>query len=157
VLAGIEAAILVRLTQETENSDLQLIQERGIRVLDVSITDLQIPSDIQAEQLKAWFDEWAGPIRKELDESVDLVREAGIRGEANASTLLIERLTHKMSQQLRLDRSISQRDAIILILEDAAQLCAEVPRLSTLSVQVREVLEQVKARDAECGEPGGIQ
>jgi len=157
VLAGIEAAILVRLTQETEFSDLQLIQERGIRVLDVSITDLQIPSDIQAEQLKAWFDEWAGPIRKELDESVDLVREAGIRGEANASTLLIERLTHKMSQQLQLDRSLSQRDAIILMLEDAAQLCAEVPRLSALSVQVREVLEQVKARDSECGEPGGIQ
>ncbi len=155
VLAGIEAAILVRLTQETDNSDLRLIKERGIRVLDVAISDLQIPSDIQAEQLAAWFDEWAGPIRKELDESVDLVREAGIRGEATASTLLIERLTHKMSQQLQLDRSLSQRDAIILILEDAAQLCTEVPRLSTLSVQVREVLEQVKARDSECVEPGG--
>ncbi|MEE9217230.1 MAG: hypothetical protein V3U32_07325 [Anaerolineales bacterium] len=155
VLAGIEAAILVRLTQETDNSDLRLIKERGIRVLDVSIADLQIPSDIQAEQLQAWFDEWAGPIRKELDESVDLVREAGIRGEGKASTLLIERLTHKMSQQLQLDRSLSQRDAIILILEDAAQLCAEVPRLSALSVQVREVLEQVKARDSECVEPGG--
>jgi hypothetical protein len=157
VLAGIEAAILVRLTQETDNSDLRLLKERGIRVLDVSISDLQIPSDIQAEQLQAWFDEWAGPIRKELDESVDLVREAGIRGEATASTLLIERLTHKMSQQLQLDRSLSQRDAIILILEDAAQLCADIPRLSSLSVQVREALEQVKARDAECVEPGGNQ
>jgi len=157
VLAGIEAAILVRLTQESDNSDLRLIKERGIRVLDVSISDLQIPSDIQAEQLQAWFDEWAGPIRKELDESVDLVREAGIRGEATASTLLIERLTHKMSQQLQLDRTISQRDAIILILEDAAQLCTEVPRLSSLTVQVREALEQVKASGSECAEPGGTK
>ena len=157
VLAGIEAAILVRLTQESDNSDLRLIKERGIRVLDVSISDLQIPSDIQAEQLQAWFDEWAGPIRKELDESVDLVREAGIRGEATASTLLIERLTHKMSQQLQLDRTISQRDAIILILEDAAQLCTEVPRLSSLTVQVREALEQVKASSTECAEPGGAK
>jgi hypothetical protein len=157
VLAGIKAAILVRLTQESDNSDLRLIKERGIRVLDVSISDLQIPSDIQAEQLQAWFDDWAGPIRKDLDESVDLVREAGLRGEAAASTLLIERLTHKMSQQLQLDRSLSQRDAIILILEDAVQLCAEVPRLSALSIQVREALEQVKARDSECEEPGGTR
>jgi hypothetical protein len=157
VLAGIEAAILVRLTQETDNSDLRLLKERGIRVLDVSISDLQIPSDIQAEQLQAWFDEWAGPIRKELDESVDLVREAGIRGEAAASTLLIERLTHKMSRQLQLDRSLSQRDATILILEDVAQLCADIPRLSSLSVQVRETLEQVKARDGGCVEPRGNQ
>lgn len=157
VLAGIEAAILVRLTQETSGSELQLIKERGIRVLDVSIKDLQIPGDIQAEQLQAWFDGWAGPVRKELDEAVDMVREAGIRGEAKASTMLIERLTHKMSQQLQLDRSLSQRDAIILILEDAAQLCVDVPRLSVLSVQVRTALEQVKARDSDCVEPGGIQ
>jgi regulator of protease activity HflC (stomatin/prohibitin superfamily) len=157
VLAGIEAAILVRLTQETSGTELQLIKERGIRVLDVSIKDLQIPGDIQAEQLQAWFDGWAGPVRKELDEAVDMVREAGIRGEAKASTMLIERLTHKMSQQLQLDRSLSQRDAIILILEDAAQLCVDVPRLSVLSVQVRTALEQVKGRDSDCVEPGGIQ
>ena len=155
VLAGIEAAILARLTQQTSDSDLRLLKERGIRILEVSISDLQIPGDIQAEQLQAWFDGWAGPVRKDLDEAVDLVREAGMRGEAKASTMLIERLTHKMSQQLQLDRSLSQRDATILILEDAAQLCAELPRLSALSAQVRESLEQVKARDSECEEPGG--
>ncbi|MFQ5922286.1 MAG: hypothetical protein ACE5M4_05535 [Anaerolineales bacterium] len=153
VMAGIEAAILARLTQESSVSDLRLIRERGIRVLDVSISDLQIPGEIQAEQLQAWFDGWAGPVRKQLDEAVEMVREAGIRGEAKAATMLIERLTHKMTQQLQLDHSLSQRDAIILILEDAAQLCADVPRLSSLSVQVRDVLEQVKARDSECLEP----
>lgn len=153
VLAGIEASILARLTEQSNESDLRLITERGIRVLDASISDLQIPGEIQAEQLQAWFDGWAGPVRKQLDEAAEMVREAGIRGEANASTLLIERLTHKMTQQLKLDHLISQRDAIILILEDAAQLCAEVPRLSSLSPQVRDVLEQVKARDSECVEP----
>ncbi|MFQ5943797.1 MAG: hypothetical protein ACE5JF_09605 [Anaerolineales bacterium] len=155
VIAGIEAAILARLTQESSESDLRLIQERGIRILDISISDLQIPGAIQAEQLQAWFDGWAGPVRKQLDEAVDMVREAGIRGEASASMMLIERLTHKMSQQLQLDHSLSQRDATILILEDAAQLCADVPRLSSLSTQVREVLEQAKARDSECLESEG--
>jgi len=155
VLAGIEAAILARLTQETSESDLRLIKERGIRVLDVSISELQIPGEIQAEQLQAWFDAWAGPVRKQLDEAIEMEREAGIRGEAIASIMLIERLTHKMTQQLSLDHSLSQRDAIILIFEDAARLCAEVPRLSSLSVQVRDVLEQVKARDSECLEPEG--
>jgi hypothetical protein len=157
VMAGIEAAILARLTQESSESDLRLINERGIRILDVSISDLQIPGEIQAEQLQAWFDGWAGPVRKQLDEAIDMVREAGIRGEAYASTTLIERLTHKMNQQLQLDHSLSQRDAIILILEDAVQLCAEVPRLSALSLQVREVLEQVKARDSECLDPESKQ
>ena len=153
VMAGIEAAIRARLTQESSISDLRLIKERGIRVLGVTVSDLQIPAEIQAEQLQAWFDGWAGPVRKQLDEAIELVREAGIRGEAKAATMLIERLTHKMSQQLQLDHSLSQRDAIILILEDAAQLCAELPRLSARSAQVRDVLEQVKARDSECLDP----
>lgn len=153
VMAGIEAAILARLTQESSISDLRLIKERGIRVLGVTVSDLQIPAEIQAEQLQAWFDGWAGPVRKQLDEAIELVREAGIRGEAKAALMLIERLTHKMSQQLQLDHSLSQRDAIVLILEDAAQLCAELPRLSARSAQVRDVLEQVKARDSECLDP----
>ena len=157
VMAGIEAAIFARLTQESSASDLRLIRERGIRVLDVSISDLQIPGEIQAEQLQAWFDGWAGPVRKQLDDAVEMVREAGIRGEAKAATMLIERLTHKMTQQLLLDHSLSQRDAIILVLEDAAQLCAEVPRLSSLSVQVRDVLEEVKVREPECLEPEGLR
>ncbi len=154
VLAGIEAAILARLTQESIESDVRLIRERGIRVLEVSISDLQIPNEIQAEQLQAWFDGWAGPVRKQLDEATEIVREAGIRGEANASTVLVERLTHKLHQQLQLDRSISARDAAILLLEDAASFCMETPRLSSLTLQVRDALEQVKARDSECKEPG---
>ena len=157
VMAEIEDAILARVTQESSESDLRLTKERGIRVLDVSISELQIPGEIQAEQLQAWFDEWAGPVRKQLDEAVEMVREAGIRGEASASTTLIKRLTHKMTQQLKLDHSLSQRDAIILILEDAAQLCAELPRLSSLSAQVRDALDQVKARDSECLEPKRLQ
>jgi len=153
VMAGIEAAILARLTQDSNISDLRLINERGIRILGVSVSDLQIPAEIQAEQLQAWFDGWAGPVRKQLDEAIEMVREAGIRGEAKAASMLIERLTHKMSQQLQLDHSLSPRDAIILILEDAAQLCTDLPRLSSRSAQVRDVLEQVKARSSDCSDP----
>lgn len=153
VMKGIEAAILARLTEPEGDTDLRLIRERGIRVLDASIADLQIPGEIQAEQLQAWFDGWAGPVRKQLNEAAEMVREAGIHGEAAASITLIERLTQKFAQQVRLNHSPSPRDATLLILEDAAQLCSEIPRLAPLSAQVRDVLEQVKARDSECSEP----
>ncbi|MFQ5931428.1 MAG: hypothetical protein ACE5MM_03370, partial [Nitrospiraceae bacterium] len=157
VLESIQASLLSRLSAsarstEASASAIQMMRERGIRVLEVSISDVQVPEEIQAEQLQAWFDSWAGPVRRQLDESTEMVREAGIRGEREASLILIERLTQKIEQQLQLDQSLGQRDTLILLLEDAVQLCADHPRLVPLGTRIRDILDQVRARDSECQE-----
>ena len=159
VLRQIEGSILARLSdapsEPVSESEARLLKERGVQVLEVGLSDLQIPSDIQAEQLQAWFDGWAGPIRRRLTEAGEQVQEAATRGEAEASALLLKRLTHKLGQQLQLDRSIGQRESMILVLEDMIDLCGEIPRLSSVSGQLRDMLNQVKARETDCSDEAG--
>jgi len=104
--------------------------------------------------LHAWFDRWAGPVQKQLGEAESQLREASRRGEAEAGARLIERLTHKLRQQLRLEPAPGPRDTLILLLEDAAEYCPEDSRLADLAGPIRSVLEQVKARDPQ-GWPRG--
>ena len=134
--------------------ETRLLQERGIQILEVSIEGPQLPEAIQEERLDAWFDRWAGPVQKQLAEAESQLREAGRRGEAETSARLLDRLTHKLRQQLQLEPAPGPRDTLILLLEDAAEYCPEDNRLSHLAGPVRTVLEQVKARDPE-GWPRG--
>lgn len=154
VLAEIEDNILARLDpdpdQQEPSPDQRMLRERGIRILRVTIEDFQLPEEIQAERLQAWFDGWAGPVRRELSEANALIRSAQRHGEALASARLAKRLTAKLRQQIRLQPGLDQRDSIILLLEDAAEFAAEQPRLAQLSNRIRDVLEEVKARSADC-------
>jgi hypothetical protein len=118
--------------------------------LDVSIEDLELPEEIQAERLQGWFDDWAGPVHRQLAEAGAQLRQAARRGEAQAGARLLTRLTHKLRQQLQLEPTPSQRDTLILVLDDAAEYCPEEPRLAHLAGRVRAVLEQVKTRDPNC-------
>jgi hypothetical protein len=154
VLAEIEDKILARLDPDPDHQgsspDQRMLRERGIRILGVAIDDFRLPEEIQEERLQAWFDTWAGPVRRELSDADAMVRSAGRHGEALASARLATRLTHKLRQQIRLQPGLGQRDSIILLLEDAAEFAAEEPRLAQLSNRVRDVLDQVKARSADC-------
>lgn len=158
VINQIEQRILKRLAVESDRQgggpELRVLRERGIRVLDISITEFKLPEDIQEERLQAWYDGWSGPVRRQLAEAEALVRAAGRHGEAQASARLADRLTHKLRQQIRLQPDLSQRDSLILVLEDAAQFAAEDPKLAPLATRIRDVLEQVKARDSDCMERG---
>lgn len=158
VLAQIESQILGRLAADRDKQsagpELKVLRERGIRVLGISITDLELPDDIKEERLQAWFDGWSGPVRRQLEDAEAMVRAAARHGEAQGSARIAERLTHKMLQQIQLQPDLSQRDSIILVLEDAAELAAEDPRLASLSGPIRDVLEAVKSRDSDCLERG---
>ena len=157
-VAGIAGQVQERLVagggRAEPRDETRLLSERGIQILEVAIEDPQLPEEIQEERLHAWFDRWAGPVQKQLGEAESQLREAGRRGEAEASARLIDRLTHKLRQQLRLEPAPGPRDTLILLLEDAAEYCPEDNRLADLAGPIRSVLEQVKARDSE-GWPRG--
>ncbi|HLE04108.1 MAG TPA: hypothetical protein VI729_05795 [Anaerolineales bacterium] len=156
--AAIATQVQERLVAGTGRSvpgdETRLLRERGIQILEVAIEDPQLPEEIREERLNAWFDRWAGPVQKQLTDAETQLRAAGRRGEAETSARLLDRLTHKLRQQLRLEPAPGPRDTLILLLEDAAEYCPEDNRLAHLASPVRSVLEEVKARDPE-GLPRG--
>lgn len=157
-VAAIAAQVQERLVagggRSEPGDETRLLRERGIQILEVAIEDPQLPEEIQEERLNAWFDRWAGPVQKQLADAETQLRAAGRRGEAETSARLLDRLTHKLRQQLRLEPAPGPRDTLILLLEDAAEYCPEDNRLAHLASPVRSVLEEVKARDPE-GLPRG--
>jgi hypothetical protein len=154
IAAQVQERLVAGGGRSEPGDETRLLRERGIQILEVAIENPQLPEEIQEERLHAWFDRWAGPVQKQLVEAETQLREAGRRGEAETSARLLDRLTHKLRQQLRLEPAPGPRDTLILLLEDAAEYCPEDNRLAHLTSPVRSVLEEVKARDPE-GWPRG--
>jgi hypothetical protein len=138
---------LVGGSRTEPRDELRLLRDRGIQVLEVRVADPQLPAEILEERLAGWFDGWAGPVRKQLEEAEAQLREAGRRGEAEAGARLLDRFTRKLRQQLRLEPVPGPRDSLVLILEDMLEYCPEDSRLSHSIAPLRAVLEAVRARD----------
>jgi hypothetical protein len=150
----LEQQILARLTRggRTDSPAARLLEERGIRVLAVRLEELHLPGEIRQERLQEWFERWAGPVQRELNESEGLEREARRRGQAEASVSLARSLTHRLVQSLRWDEPLGARDSLLLLFEGALEYCSREPRLAHLSAGLRQAAEEIKNRDASCRE-----
>ncbi len=162
-LEQIEAAILTQLSRrDTQpsgqdgrqtplpSSGSKLLEDRGIRVLQVRIPEIYLPEEMQQERLQAWYESWAGPVQRELAEAESGEREVRRRGRAEAAASMARALTRKLSQGLLWHEPLNQRDSLILLFEDAIEFCSKEPKLSALIGTLRETLDQIKARDRNC-------
>ncbi len=127
-----------------------MLAERGIRVLAVTIDEIHLPAEIRQERLQQWFEDWSGPVQRELSEAEHLEREARRRGQAEASAALASGLTQRLLQGLRWDEPLGPRDTLLLLYEGAVEQCGRDPRLAHLSTGLRQVLDDIKNRDGEC-------
>jgi hypothetical protein len=50
------------------------------------------------------------------------------------------------------DRSINQRDTILLVLEGLNDLCNRDSELQSMSPRIRQAMDQVRSRDSNCRE-----
>jgi hypothetical protein len=152
----LEQQMLARLTHtgRADSPAARLLEERGIRVLGVRLEEVHLPAEIRQERLQEWFERWAGPVQRELNESEGLEREARRRGQAEASVSLARSLTHRMVQGLRWDEPLGARDSLLLLFEGALEHCSREPRLAHLSAGLRQAAEEIKSRDPGCRESG---
>lgn len=154
----LERQILARLTRTSGASRAEpggsagakLLEERGIRVLGVSIEEIHLPAEIQQERLQQWFESWAGPVQRQLSEAEALEREARRHGQAEASGVLAGTLIGRLLQGLRWDEPLGPRETLLLLFEGALEQCTREPRLGHLSAGLRQVVDDIKNRDGEC-------
>jgi hypothetical protein len=166
---GIEAIenmrtkMLARLTRERSqeggsesdlaNPEFRILDRRGVRILEVDIINIYLPEDIQEERLRAWLQDWAGPAERELYEAEEYARQESTKARMDASVAILEGIVRKTAQQMQWDRSINQRDTILLVLEGLNEFCNRDPALQPLSLQIRHVMDQVRSRDTNCRDP----
>lgn len=168
-LERVRKSILRKLTMEpfddsTGSDQLEAFREaeilraRGIRVLDVSITKLQLPADVRREQNLRWQQRWSGAVQAMLSDAMEKVRLERQQGQEDADELLLKELTRTLSEILAEGRAPGKRDSIGMVIADAARFAAQeniVVESAALSTQLSELRDAIAAMDAECREAGG--
>lgn len=136
-------------TQEGEGPDAsreeEILVSRGIRVLDLKVTDLQLPPEIQNERNLQWRESWAGDVQEALREATDRLRKNRNLGEVEANDLLFHELTSTLRGQLEAGDRPGITETLSMILTDAVNLYGQDDMLPESSEMVHE-LNQIASR-----------
>ena len=136
-------------SEEGEDPDtsreLEILISRGIRVLDLKVTDLQLPLEIQNERNLQWRESWAGEVQESLREATDRLRKNRNLGEVEANNLLFHELTSSLRGQLEAGDRPDLSETLALVLKDAINFYGQEDLLPEGSGMVHE-LNQIASR-----------
>ncbi len=125
--------------------ELEILTSRGIRVLDLKVTDLRLPPEIQNERNLQWRESWTGEVQEALREATDRLRKNRNLGEFEANDLLFHELTSTLRDQLEAGNHPGLTETLSLILTDALQIYGQDDKLPESSEMVHE-LDQIVSR-----------
>ncbi len=129
--------------------ELEILKARGIRILDIHITELSPPKSIQHERALRWREAWSGEVQAALQEATTRLKKVREEGESDADALLASRLGKGLLADLRANRQPQQRDTLLSLTEDFLQLIAQEkmsgfdPRLRSRLTALREDLQKM--------------
>jgi len=141
------------LDPETPNRENEILRSRGIRVLEVLVSDLRLPPDIAEGHTERWREHWAGAVQGALSQATreaDLARQLG---EKEAQESLARELTADLREQLAKGRSPNVRETLNMLLLDAIRVCTDqelVADGSALAMHLRQVADEVASLDSDC-------
>ncbi|MEJ2570994.1 MAG: hypothetical protein P8Y98_10690 [Anaerolineales bacterium] len=138
--------------------DWKILQSRGIRVLDVDLSHLYLPRDIQQERMEAWRHEWASDVQNVLADAQEQATRAIEQGQMEASEILFDALSGVLYEQIRKNPTLSRQDTMRCILKDAVDLCSRdemVEESPALKAELLDIARELSILDKDCREPGG--
>jgi len=135
--------------EEEEDPDasreFKILVSRGIRVLDLKVTDLRLPPEIQNERNLQWRESWAGEVQEALREATDRLRKNRNLGEIEANDLLYHELTSTLRDQLEAGNRPDLTETLAMVLTDAVNIYGQSDILPESSGMVQE-LDQIANR-----------
>jgi regulator of protease activity HflC (stomatin/prohibitin superfamily) len=162
-ISSLRSAIFIRLTSpmttileedggmRRENSrEYHLLTARGIRVLDVELTNLYLPDEVQRERTQHWCDAWSTEAQSALTEVERLQDEARTEGIQEASERLLQELTAGLRTALRQEENPGMRDTLTILLKDAARICSQTNIVfdgKALTQHMRTIADSVSRLD----------
>jgi hypothetical protein len=162
-LHRIEAAILERLSGNGEkesagplSNEAQVLQARGIRVLEVSLSNLYLPADVQETHRQNWCEAWAGGAQSALLQARKEGERAYQLGVREAQAQFAPALTASLRERLSRGETPGIQETLMLLLDDAAQTCLDseaIPEAGALAGQLRAIAERLQEADGEHGMP----
>lgn len=138
---------------QDSNRESEILRARGIRVLDVRISELQLPPDIAEGHTERWREQWAGAVQGALSQATreaDLARQLG---EQEAQENLARELTAELRNQIAKGGKPGLRETLSTLLQDAVRICTDqalVADGSAMAMHLRQVADEVASLDSDC-------
>jgi F0F1-type ATP synthase assembly protein I len=168
-LAQIEHAVLDRLTRpgsvtidadgqrrRKPSREFHILNDRGIRVLKVSLSGLALPDDVRSERLQRWHESWSGSVSDGLKAAERRALEKRRSGERLAQRALMEELTAGLRSRLAQGEVPARRDTLALLLADALRLTDRremIPEGTLLGAQLARLRAEILSLDGNCMPP----
>jgi hypothetical protein len=164
----IQAEILTQLTapepkgkkrkasKNVLSREAEILQSRGIRVLDVNFANLYVPADVHETHMRRWREAWAGAMQTGLREARQEAEEAHALGTREAQETLARKMTTSLRAKLANGEKPNLRDTLALLLRDAERLCYEgdpITDASTLATHLRDIQEHLEGLEGDCARP----
>lgn len=171
-LANIRTALLHRLTpssparQESaaaarspRSRELQVLQARGVRVMDISISNLLLPEEARQERLAAWLRDWTEDVRSRLSQAEPTTSGPGTPAKRRSRKGLAGKLTAGLAQRLGSHAPAPlMDDSLSLILMEAVRLCPsshQAPGEASLRTRLESVASSLRPNGRREGPMAG--
>jgi hypothetical protein len=144
--------------QEELSRELEILISRGIRILEIDISDLRLPEAIQQERSLRWRETWSGEVQEALQDAIDRVRMAREEGEQEADAILVSEIGHALFEDLRSNKRPNRRDTLLSLLSDMQRLTSTevVPGIDPhFRAKLDALQESLQALPDDCQEGQG--
>lgn len=121
----------------------ETLSRRGVRVLDVQVSNLQLPQEIRLEHMRRWREEWLTRLEQSLQDArleASQLREQGTQG---GRRFLLEGLTHSLRGELRSGREPDPGGVLAIMIRDALEMLHD-PTLEPSASEVRAELQSLQ-------------
>jgi regulator of protease activity HflC (stomatin/prohibitin superfamily) len=132
--------------------EFELLLMRGIRVLDLDLQGLLLPTEVRQQQIERWRDRWAS--EADLAQASLAGPQASDAGKSKARAAVAAGVSRTLGEHLRSGQRPDLRETLRLLICDALTLAQEngVPDLAP---RLREILSDLDGTPPTNGAPAG--
>jgi hypothetical protein len=135
--------------------EAEILNSRGIRVLRVKISNLQLPPEIQAERNHQWRERWGGNLATAKTRAIENLRAESRLGESMADSTLLAALSKSVRDELQNGLKPGRRDTLLSIFSDASKLSRQLGNdpEDVILKRLESCMGSIAALDPDCGSP----
>lgn len=121
----------------------ETLTRRGVRVLDVQVSNLQLPHEIRLEHMRRWREEWLTGLEQSLQNARLQASQLREQGAQDGRRFLLEGLTHSLRGELRSGHEPDPVGALAIMIRDALEMLHD-PTLEPSASEVRTELQTLE-------------
>jgi hypothetical protein len=149
LLDGLQYQIKSRLMGTTSGEpsrEYRVLAERGIRVLDVSLSNLSLSLDVQKRRLERWKEDWKSQVGELPEEKDRTIKDWKRKGEAEAKVEILTRLTWPVREPLQQGKRprIGKLAMVQSLAEGTRQLFHDPAFQNQPNIDLQKVIEDLE-------------